>query len=253
MDIEYLYGLTKEQLIKLILNQQESKESEKPTPPPRTVTGKPLPRRDIVKIIDTPRSVKDMVKNYEDIIEQPKKFRNKKVLRFDYVLPNHMKRYPRPSRPAPAIPNLVKEYIIQPPITQKTTRKPPQIKAKNYGLNFDDDIIQTENTSLEKFKIISVRSSENKKFKSYKNEFKVKILKKLDDVKEIYQIFQELVMTVKRRRKLSNNDMLRLIIQNEELPKGGFPVMAETTRNHIFSKEISQVIIAAMVLAPNFY
>ena len=26
--------------------------------------------------------------------------------------------------------------------------------------------------------------------------------------------------------------------------------MAETTRNHIFSKEISQVIIAAMVLAP---
>ena len=35
--------------------------------------------------------------------------------------------------------------------------------------------------------------------------------------------------------------------------KGEFPVMAETTRNHIFSKEISQVIIAAMVLAPNFY
>ena len=29
--------------------------------------------------------------------------------------------------------------------------------------------------------------------------------------------------------------------------------MAEATRNHIFSKEISQVIIAAMVLAPNFY
>ena len=29
--------------------------------------------------------------------------------------------------------------------------------------------------------------------------------------------------------------------------------MAENTRNHIFSKEISQVIIAAMVLAPNFY
>ena len=26
--------------------------------------------------------------------------------------------------------------------------------------------------------------------------------------------------------------------------------MAETTRSHIFSKEISQVIIAAMVLAP---
>ena len=35
--------------------------------------------------------------------------------------------------------------------------------------------------------------------------------------------------------------------------KGGFPVMTEITRNHIFSKEISQVIIAAMVLVPNFY
>ena len=35
--------------------------------------------------------------------------------------------------------------------------------------------------------------------------------------------------------------------------KGGFPVIAETTRNHAFSKEISQVILAAMVLAPNFY
>ena len=32
--------------------------------------------------------------------------------------------------------------------------------------------------------------------------------------------------------------------------KGGFPVMAETTCNHTFSKEISQVTIAAMVLAP---
>ena len=35
--------------------------------------------------------------------------------------------------------------------------------------------------------------------------------------------------------------------------KGGFPVIAETTRNHTFSKEISQVVLAAMILAPNFY
>ena len=41
----------------------------------------------------------------------------------------------------------------------------------------------------------------------------------MDDVKEVYYIFQELVKTVKKRRKLSNNDMLRLVIQNEELPK----------------------------------
>ena len=84
---------------------------------------------------------------------------------------------------------------------------------------FDDDIFQTENTSLGKFKIISVQNRENKKFKSYTNEFKVKILKKLDDVKEVYYIFHELVKTVKKRRKLSNNDMLRIVIQNENIPK----------------------------------
>ena len=37
-----------------------------------------------------------------------------------------------------------------------------------------------------------------------------------------------------------------------DMSKGGFPVIAETTRNHNFSKEVSQVILAAMVLAPNF-
>ena len=40
----------------------------------------------------------------------------------------------------------------------------------------------------------------------------------MEDIKEIYHIFQELVKTVKRRRKLSDNDMFRLVIQHEELP-----------------------------------
>ena len=38
-------------------------------------------------------------------------------------------------------------------------------------------------------------------------------------LKKKYHIFQEPVKTIKRRRKLSDNDMLRLVIQNEELPK----------------------------------
>ena len=96
---------------------------------------------------------------------------------------------------------------------QNALRPPPKD-----DFNFNDDIFQTKNQSLEKFKIIRVQSRQNKKFKSFTNEFKVKILKKVDDVKEIYHIFQELVKTVKRRRKLSDNDMLRLVIQNEELP-----------------------------------
>ena len=72
----------------------------------------------------------------------------------------------------------INEDILPPPKgfrdrPPKTTKKPPQPKD---DFNFDDDIFQTENTSLGKFKIISVQSRENKKFKSYTNEFKVKIL-----------------------------------------------------------------------------
>ena len=117
-----------------------------------------------------------------------------------------------------------KDMIILPPPKQfrdkppKPSREPPLPPTPKHKFSFNDDIFQTGNQSLEKFKIISVQSRENKKFKSYTNEFKVKILKKLDNVKEIYHIFQELVKTVKRRRNLSDNDMLRLVIQNEELP-----------------------------------
>ena len=98
----------------------------------------------------------------------------------------------------------------------KPTRAPPL--PPNNGFNFDDDIFQTENTSLGKFKIVGIQNRENKKFKSYTNEFRVKVLKELDDDNEIYHIFQELVKTVKKRRNLNDNDLIRVVIQNEELP-----------------------------------
>ena len=104
----------------------------------------------------------------------------------------------------------------QKPIGKQRQPSEPRIDEL---FNFDNDIFQTENESLGKFKIINVRSTQNKNFKSFTNEFKVKILKKLDDVKEIYHIFQELIIkTVKRKRKLNDNDRLRFVIQNEELP-----------------------------------
>ena len=61
----------------------------------------------------------------------------------------------------------------------KPKRKPPPIPLPEPELlnGFNDDIFQTENRSLGKFKIISVQSRQNKKFKSFTNEFKVKILK----------------------------------------------------------------------------
>ena len=213
---------TKDQLIELLLKQKKSKKPKvviiddtkpmrlnkppsiqevvqriKPTPPPRigkwiNVKPKPVPRK----------SVKQMVKEYEDIIQPPEQFR-------DGYKPIPK---PRTDRPLQMQKN---QNARRPP---KPTRKPPLPPTPNDGFNFDDDIFQTENQNLEKFKIISVQSRENKKFKSYTDEFKVKILKKLDDVKEVYYIFHELVKTVKKRRKLSNNDMLRLVVQNEELP-----------------------------------
>ena len=36
-------------------------------------------------------------------------------------------------------------------------------------------------------------------------------------------------------------------------PKVSFPVIAENTRSHVSSMEIGQVILTAMVLAPNFF
>ena len=204
MEKKDLKKLTKGQLIKLLLKKVSNHEDLldndpfkdevaqriKPTPPPRTgkwenVKPKPVPRK----------SVKQMVKEYEEIIQPPDAYK---------PIPK-----PRTDRP-PKMQN-----ARRPP---KPSRKPPQPPKPKDDFNFDDDIFQTENTSLGKFKIISVRSRENKKFKSYTNEFRVKILKELDNDNEIYHIFQELVKTVKKRRKLSDNDMLRLVIQNEELP-----------------------------------
>ena len=220
MEKKDLKKLTKGQLIELLLKQKKSKKPKvvivddtkptrlnrpppipevaqriKPTPPPRTgkwenVKPKPIPRK----------SVKQMVKDYEDIIQPSEQFR-------DGYKPIPK---PRTDRPLQMQKN---QNARRPP---KPTRAPPL--PPNDGFNFDDDIFQNENTSLGKFKIVGIRNRENKKFKSYINEFRVKILKKLENYNEFYQIFQELVRTVKKRRKLSDNDLIRVVIQNEELP-----------------------------------
>ena len=88
--------------------------------------------------------------------------------------------------------NDYEDLIIEPPepfLDRQKKRRPPKPKRKPPPIplpepqplnGFDDDIFQTENVSLGKFKIISVQSRQNKKFKSFTNEIKVKILKKLD-------------------------------------------------------------------------
>ena len=114
-----LEKLTKDQLIELLLKQKKPKvviiddtkptrlnrpppipevvQRIKPIPPPRTgkwenVKSKPIPRK----------SVKQMVKEYEDIIQPPEQFQPIPKPRTDRPL--QMRRPPKPTRKPPPIP-----------------------------------------------------------------------------------------------------------------------------------------------------
>ena len=235
-----LKKLSKSQLIKLLLKQEKKKpkvvivNDTKPKRPNRP----PPPIQEGVKPFKPKQTVKKVVDDRPGWVKSPKTNRLIKING-----PTYRKLYYWQHRPGwvknPKTNRLIKingpTFKKLYPMLNILNKKAKEIDATTKSIddrykkiitqnipsvpfNFDDDIYQTENQSLEKFKIISVQSSQNKKFKSYTNEFKVKILKKLDDVKDVYYILQELVKTVKKRRKLSNNDMLRIVIQNEELP-----------------------------------
>ena len=144
-----LKKLTKGQLIELLLKQKKSKKPKvvivddtkptrlnrpppipevaqriKSTPPPRTgkwenVKPKPIPRK----------SVKQMVKEYEDLIQPPEQFRDgyKPIPkpRTDDRLPLQMRRYPKPTRKEPPLPiTQVEDHIIQPPEQFRDGYKP---------------------------------------------------------------------------------------------------------------------------------
>ena len=240
-----LEKLTKEELIELLLKKEkkpkvvivnDTKPKRPNRPPPPIPEGvKPFKPKQTVKLRRKQKVVDD----------RPGWVRNQKTKRWIKIDgPAFRKLYPMQHRPGWVRNQKTKRWIkIDGPTFRKLypmlnmlNKKAKEIDATTKSIddrykkvitqnisavpfNFDDDIFQTESTSLWKFKIISVQNRENKKFKSYTNEFKVKILKKLDDDKDIYHIFQEIVKTVKKRRNLSNNDMLRIVIQNEELPK----------------------------------
>ena len=174
MEKKDLEKFTKDQLIELLLNKVSNHDNDpfkdevaqriKPTPPPRTgkwenVKHKPVPRK----------SVKQMVKEYEDIIQPPDGYKPIPKPRTDDRLPLQMRRYSKPTRKAPSLPiTQVEDHIIQPPEQfrdgykplqmrrpPKPTRKPPpppitvpKIKklnkalkghAKSYGIELQDN------------------------------------------------------------------------------------------------------------------
>ena len=160
MEKKDLKKLTKGQLIELLLKQeikkpnvviiddtkpmrlnrppsiQEVVQRIEPTPPPRTgkwenVKPKPVPRK----------SVKQMVKEYEDyIIKPPEKFRDgyKPIPkpRTDERQPLQLQRYSKPTRKAPYIPKPTRK----PPSPPKPTRKAPPVAPK--PTRVEDYIIQ---------------------------------------------------------------------------------------------------------------
>ena len=175
MEKEDLKKLTKSQLIKLLLKKekkpkvvivddtkptrlkQQKKVSNhkdlldnnpfkdevaqriKPTPPPRTgkwenVKPKPVPRK----------SVKQMVKEYEDIIQPPEQFRDgyKPIPKPRTDRPLQMRRPPKPTRkpPPPPIPQ-VEDHIINVPVPKiKELNKALKGHAKSYGIELQDNL-----------------------------------------------------------------------------------------------------------------
>ena len=163
MNKKDLKKLTKSQLIRLLLKQEKDSINE-PIPPPITEQWESV----------KPKLVPQKSYNeYEDIIlPLPEQFRDK---------------YEPIPKPRTDIPLQMKN-TRRPPKPQRSPPPPPQ---QDYPFNFDNDIFQTENKSLGKFKIINVQSTQNKKFKSFTNEFKLKILKNWTVLKRSITYFKD--------------------------------------------------------------
>ena len=71
----------------------------------------------------------------------------------------------------------LKRDSVDKPIHPPSTDRPTQPQPEKSHFNFDDDIIQTENQSLEKFKIISVQSRKIKNSKVTQMNSKLKSLR----------------------------------------------------------------------------
>ena len=111
----------------------------KPTPPPRTgkwenVKPKPVPQK----------SVKQMAKEYEDIIQPPEQFRDgyKPIPKPRTDRPLQMRRPPKPTRKPPPPPiTQVEDHIINVPVPKiKELNKALKGHAKSYGIELQDNL-----------------------------------------------------------------------------------------------------------------
>ena len=196
----------------------------KPTPPPRTgkwenVKPKPVPRK----------SVKQMVKEYEDIIQPPEQFRDgyKPIPKPRTDRPLQMRRPPKPTRkpPPPPIPQ-VEDHIINVPVPKiKELSKALKGHAKSYGIELQDnsnplnhftktkELVESHLESLLKdkkgFKFIetleitfekdSIDSKTGKRVSIYKTAFfngKAKTITKANDIEHELSISRQKILNL---------------------------------------------------------
>ena len=131
MNKKNLKELTKAQLIRLLLMQQAQKPSNsvnKAIPAPRTKIRKPIPKPQ--------KSVKQMVNEYEDIIQPPQQFRDgyKPIPKPRTDRPLQMQnapRSPKPKRPPPPPPIKEHEGSILPHLQFKNGEEPTSITDRS--------------------------------------------------------------------------------------------------------------------------
>ena len=222
MEKKDLKKLTKGQLIKLLLKKvsnhedlldsdpfkdEVAQEPTKPIPPRRTgkwesLKPKPVPRN----------SVKQMVKEYEDIIQPPEQFRD-------------ARRPPKPTRKPPPVPQ-VEEHIANVPVPKiKELNKALKGHAKSYEIELLDNLNplnhftktrpQTEShledllKTMKRFKFIetlevtfekdTIDSKPGKRVSIYKTAFfngKAKTIAKVDDIEPELNMSRQEILNV---------------------------------------------------------
>ena len=86
--------------------------------------------------------------------------------------------------------------------------------------NFGKDLFRTDNTSLAgNFSLQKVKNRYVKKFKTYQDEYKIRVhTKKLVSLDDVRLLFEGLVEQTKKRYHLAGGDRFRIIVDHESLP-----------------------------------
>ena len=104
------------------------------------------------------------------------------------------------------------------------------IQSTYHGLKeFDDDLFRTDNASVTgNFILVKESSKFIKRYKTYQDEYSVKIrTKKALTLYDLYLVFEQIVSRIKKQYKLAENARLRFVIEHVKLDN---PISTEWLR-----------------------